>query len=373
MLKARRIFSIATAAVLTLATLSMTACNKGPAATTSAKTSGAGSKPYIAIVAKGFQFQYWQVVMQGAQKAAKELNVTITFDGPPSESDISTQVNMLNADLAKHPVAICLAALDTSAVKSQLAQAQTDKIPVIGFDSGVPDAPKGQIAATAATDSYKAAALAADKMFADASFLAKVKAATAASPVAIGVLSQDATSASVTQRTKGFLDEMKKNIEAIDGFSGAVEISGQANYNAPATSAAKVKLEVNVPPTTSATDLQNGAKTLLAAKGIIAIYGSNQGAADGILAASSDGSDFAGKFKGIVAVGFDAGKGQKKAVENGWFLGSITQDPFQIGYDSVQLAYKAYKGETVADMDTGAKWYDKTNMTSADIKDLLYD
>jgi hypothetical protein len=24
-------------------------------------------------------------------------------------------------------------------------------------------------------------------------------------------------------------------------------------------------------------------------------------------------------------------------------------------------------------MDTGAKWYDKTNMTNADIKDLLYD
>jgi ribose transport system substrate-binding protein len=108
----------------------------------------------------------------------------------------------------------------------------------------------------------------------------------------------------------------------------------------------------------------------------MALYGSNQGAADDIDAATSDGADLdrtSGKYKDVAVVGFDAGKGQKTSVQNGWFLGSITQDPFQIGYDAVELAYKAYKGETVADMDTGAKWYDKTNMTNADIKDLLYD
>ena len=168
------------------------------ASTTSASTSSdTGSKPYIALVAKGFQFQYWQVVMQGAQKAADELGVTITFDGPPSESDVDQQVDMLNADLAKHPVAIGLAALDTQAVTSQLQQALNDKIPVIGFDSGVPNAPAGSVAATAATDSYKAAQLAADKMFADPTFQGKIKAATTANPVVIGVLSQDATSDSM--------------------------------------------------------------------------------------------------------------------------------------------------------------------------------
>ncbi len=44
-----------------------------------------------------------------------------------------------------------------------------------------------------------------------------------------------------------------------------------------------------------------------------------------------------------------------------------------IGYRAVELAYKAYKGQPVADIDTGAKFWDKNNMDDDDIKGLLYD
>ncbi len=60
-------------------------------------------------------------------------------------------------------------------------------------------------------------------------------------------------------------------------------------------------------------------------------------------------------------------------MRNGYFLGSITQDPYQIGYKAVELAVKAYKGESVSDVDTGAKFYNADNMDDADIKGLLYD
>jgi ribose transport system substrate-binding protein len=60
---------------------------------------------------------------------------------------------MLVNDMAKNPAAICLAALDTNSVMDQLNQAIRRKIPIIGFDSGVPNAPKG-IYATTATNSY---------------------------------------------------------------------------------------------------------------------------------------------------------------------------------------------------------------------------
>ena len=103
----------------------------------------------------------------------------------------------------------------------------------------------------------------------------------------------------------------------------------------------------------------------------------NEGAADGILAASNDGQDFAAgnQFAGIIAIGFDAGKTQKAAVQNGWFYGSITQDPYTIGYKSVQLALDAINGKPSpgANVDTGAKWYDKTNITDPVIAPLLYD
>lgn len=49
------------------------------------------------------------------------------------------------------------------------------------------------------------------------------------------------------------------------------------------------------------------------------------------------------------------------------------QDPYQIGYQSVKLAYKATQGRPVADADTGAKFYNATNMDQSDIAQLLYD
>jgi ribose transport system substrate-binding protein len=75
----------------------------------------------------------------------------------------------------------------------------------------------------------------------------------------------------------------------------------------------------------------------------------------------------------LVVIGFDAGKAQKAAIRNKYFLGSITQDPYQIGFKAVELAYKAIKKQPVADVDTGAKFYDSTNMDQPDIAQLVYD
>jgi ribose transport system substrate-binding protein len=334
-----------------------------------------GTKPYIAIISKGFQHQFWQTVFAGAKDAAAKYNVDITFDGPPSESDISVQLDMLNAAIAKKPVALALAALDTKSVTSQLSDCQAKGIPVIGFDSGVPGAPAGQIAATAATNNESAGAVAADNMFKEANFQAAIKAATTDKPVVIGLESQDATSASIVGRTVGFINEMVKNCETLQ--AGKVEVKGHDKYVKAATSgSAAVIIQVVVPPSTSVTDCTAGAQSLLAMDNLLGIFASNSGSVDGIMAATTDGKDLdraTGKYKNLLVVGFDAGKTLKAAVRNKWFFGAITQDPYMIGYLSVELAYKAYKGETVADVDTGCHFYDSTNMDQPDIAKLLYD
>lgn len=51
----------------------------------------------------------------------------------------------------------------------------------------------------------------------------------------------------------------------------------------------------------------------------------------------------------------------------------MTQDPYQIGYKSVELAVKAAKGEAVADVDTGAQWYNAENIEDEMISMLVYD
>jgi ribose transport system substrate-binding protein len=75
----------------------------------------------------------------------------------------------------------------------------------------------------------------------------------------------------------------------------------------------------------------------------------------------------------LIVVGFDAGKAQKAAVKNKYFFGCITQDPVRIGFLAVELAYKAAKGQAVADVDTGAKFYDASNMDQPEFGPLLYD
>src|SRR4051794_2421286 len=56
---------------------------------------GGGEQPYIAIVSKGFQHQFWQAVKKGAEDEAKAKGARITFEGPPTEQDIEQQVTML--------------------------------------------------------------------------------------------------------------------------------------------------------------------------------------------------------------------------------------------------------------------------------------
>lgn len=351
-----------------------TAATEAPATAeaTEAPAADTTEPMYIPVMAKGFQHQFWQAVKTGAEAAAKDFGVEIYFDGPASETEIDAQVNMVKNELAKNPKAIALAALSTEAVTEILEECAEKGIPVIGFDSGVPDDKTGAVKATASTNNENAAALAAEKFGENADLVAKMQAATPDNPVVIGCLSQDAVSASVTGRTTGFVNKMKEIAETYQ--PGLVSVEGHTKWEAKVDNPAII-IRVEVSATTEATALQTSANALLATPGIAAIFCSNEGAVVGFLAATSDGEDLAdgGKYADLVVAGFDAGSAQKNAIRNGWFYGSVTQDPYQIGYQAVKLAYEAAMGEPVADVDTGAQWYNAENIDDPDIALLVYD
>jgi ribose transport system substrate-binding protein len=52
---------------------------------------------YIPLVSKGFQHQFWQAVKQGADQAAKDYKVKVTFEGPETEQQVDKQMDMLSA------------------------------------------------------------------------------------------------------------------------------------------------------------------------------------------------------------------------------------------------------------------------------------
>ena len=328
-------------------------------------------KLYIPVMAKGEQHQFWQAVKKGAEDAAKAYDVDIYFAGPASETEIDKQVEMIKTEMAKNPKAMALAALSTEAVKEILDECASKNIPVIGFDSGVPGDTSGALKATASTNNENAAAIAAEKFGEHADLVAAMKAATVEKPVIIGCLSQDAVSASVTGRTTGFVNKM----EEIAKTYGTVAVIGHEKWAKGDASKASIIIEVAISANTEATAVQTAANALLAKSNLIAVFCSNEGAVTGFLSAVSDGADLAdgGKYADLVVAGFDAGKAQKDAIRKGWFYGSVTQDPYRIGYLAVELAVKAAKGEAVADVDTGAQWYNAENIDNPDVALLVYD
>ena len=332
---------------------------------------------YIPVVSKGLQHQFWQTVKSGSEDAAAELGVTITFEGPASEADIQDQVLMLQNALAKNPDAIALAALDTNAVRDQLQEAVRREIPIVGFDSGVPNAPAGAIYANASTDNYAAAGLAAEKMFEE--LQSKIAAASASNPVTIVVMNQDASGESLVSRGTGFRDRMVELIiSQTSKTAGDLRVRGNPAYVAAdsPTSGNAVVIDMVVPAsprTQDATSAANAVFNRVRSDNIIGIFSSNEGTVAGILAATNDGAELASAYRDVIVIGFDAGEAQKNAVRRGYFRGSITQDPYRIGYLAVELAYKASKGESVSDVDTGAKFYDASNMDDEGIENLLYD
>lgn len=344
----------------------------GDTGDTPTEDTGSGETLYIPVMAKGFQHAYWQAVKQGADQAAEELGVEIYFAGPASETNIDEQVNMVKTELAKNPKAMALAALSTDSVTEILAECAEKNIPVIGFDSGVPGDTTGAVKATAATDNEAAAAIAAEKFGENETVVAAMQNATSDAPIVIGCLSQDAVSASVTGRTTGFVNKMAEIAETYQ--PGAVSIEGHSKWEKKVENPAII-IRVEISATTEATAVQTAANALLSTAGIKAIFCSNEGAVTGFLAAVSDGMDLAdgGKYADLIVAGFDAGAAQKNAVREGWFYGSVTQDPYQIGYQAVSMAYKAAMGEEVSDVDTGAQWYDANNIDDEMIALLVYD
>ena len=286
---------------------------------------------YIPVISKGFQHAFWLAVEKGAEQAAADYGVTITFEGPETEAQVDKQMDMLQAAIDKNPVGICFAAVDSKAAVSLLEQADEKGIIIVGFDSGVDsDVPL----ATAATDNIAAAALAADKI---------VELIGGAGEVA--VIAHDNTS--------------RTGIDRVDGFVGQVE----AEY-----------------PDVTVVDVQYGAgdhlKSTDLAKAIIqanpdlkGFFGANEGSIIGVLNAATElGRD------DLVIIGYDSGQQQIAAIKSGQQAGAITQNPIGIGYKCVEAVVKAHNGETLDKfIDTGFMWFDADNIDDPDIVAVLYE
>ncbi|GAB7036865.1 MULTISPECIES: ABC transporter substrate-binding protein [Catenuloplanes] len=305
-----------------LAVAGLAACNRDSGA--------AGDGPYVAIVAKGFQHQFWQAVKSGAEREAARAGATITFEGPATEKEVEAQITMLTNAIAKRPDAIGFAALDSKAAEGLLQQAKAQNIPVIAFDSGV----DSQVPlTTAATDNLAAAAEAATHM-------SELIGGTGT----VALVVHDQTSLTGQQRRDGFTRWMAENAP------GVRLLPVQYGDGDQARSADITKSILSANPD------------------VTGIYGANEGSAIGVVR----GVQESGRT-GVTIVGFDSGKAQLDAIRSGLMAGAITQNPVGMGAALITAALTAIRGEPLEKtIDTGYFWYDRTNIDTPEIQAVLY-
>ena len=290
--------------------------------------SSGGKKNYKMTLIAGVKGDEFYITMNcGAQEKAKELGVTLDFQGP-QEFDAAQQTPIVNAVAAKKPDAVLIAPTDTKALYAPIKQMADNGSKVVLVDTTLdqPDMAVSQIASDNEAGG-KTAAEALAKLIGGSGkvFVVNVKP---------GISTTD-------QRGKGFEDEAK---------SLGLDYLGQDYSNdQPEKAAAIVKAQLAKNP-----DL----------KGIFAtnLFGA-EGAATGLREA--------GKQESVKIVGFDAGPKQVQDLKDGVVQALIAQQPAEIGKLGVQQAVAAIKGETTKPtIGTGFSTITKDNL--AENQDALY-
>jgi rhamnose transport system substrate-binding protein len=115
-------------------------------ATTSAATattgsgSSSGGKTYV-LVPKNLGNPYFDTANKGAQAAAKELGVTVNYQGP-STADATQQIQLINSLIAQNVGGLAISADDSDALVTAGKAAIAANIPVVSWDSAI--APGGR-------------------------------------------------------------------------------------------------------------------------------------------------------------------------------------------------------------------------------------
>lgn len=285
---------------------------------------------HVAIVSKGFQQQFWQAVKKGADAEAEAQDVVLTFEGPPTESDIEAQITMLQNTVTRNPDGLALAALDSRAAARALQEADAKGIPIVAFDSGVEsDIP----VSTVATDNAAAAREAGKHM-----------AELVGGEGKVGVIAHDQVSLSGTDRRDGF-------IAGIEEFGPGIELlPTRYGEGDQAVSADVARAMITANP-----DLRG-------------IFGTNEGSAIGTLRGVQESGN-----TDLAVIGFDSGRAQVEAIRSGEMAGAVTQNPVAMGRITVQTVLATIRGEKVEPMiDTGFLWYDADNLDSDEVQEAIY-
>jgi simple sugar transport system substrate-binding protein len=137
----KRLFATLLLAVIAGAALIAAGCggNDDNASTTSdeAVNQTQGSGLTIAMVTHSDEGSFWSVVKKGAEQAAKEQGVKLTWS--PSDNDPQKQAQLIDAAVSQKVDGLAVSVPNASAIQGSLKKAQDAGIPIVTLNSGAED------------------------------------------------------------------------------------------------------------------------------------------------------------------------------------------------------------------------------------------
>jgi ribose transport system substrate-binding protein len=290
----------------------------------------------IAVIPKGTSHVFWQSIHAGAEKAAKELGVTVIWRGPLREDDRSSQVSEVEGFVTRGVAGIVLAPLDDAALAPPVADAKRRGIPVVVIDSGL----KGtDYVSFVATDNRKGGRLAGEHLAGLLKDTGRVL-----------MLRYAEGSDSTVQREEGFLE----SIAARPG----IQVVSSNQYGGADVEGAYKKSEA----------LLSRYKAPDGGPGVDGIFTPNESTTLAMLRVLQD-NGWAGKVKFI---GFDASDTLVKGLSDAHIDGLVLQDPVNMGYLGVKTIVAHIHGAPVEKrIDTGVRLVTRERMNDPDAKKLL--
>ena len=364
---------------------------------------------YISVIGRAGGTPYWDEVKKGVEQAAEDLNeslgysgddkIKVVYNAPDENDNIDEMVNILDEELARYPDVIAVSSIDESASEVQFDLATANGIPIVAFDSG--NSYQG-IQCICRTDNKEAAKTGVKKLC-----------EAIGDSGEIALLLNDSVSENGKEREAGVTEEIKANhpdvsvvetiyvdeLEQLKRKAAAEQLGMSAEDLAAAEAGEKKDDAAQTTGTANGSGTDTATKDGATAPTVAEKFEEVKSAADkmsneeaaayylkkhpelkGIFALNETSTqlgiqvlDELDNSDEIQIVGFDAGKEQVKALEDGKLDGLVVQNPFGMGYAAViASARTVLEIGNEAEVNTGYVWVTAENMDDADIKPLVY-
>ncbi len=274
-------------------------------------------RPKVVVVLKDLDTQYWKIVKAGAEKGFRDFDIDGKVVAPHYGSTADAQASIIKDILNEHTDVLVVSPFESPVVMSSLKKAAQSKIPVLLVDTDISLENKTTYIGT---DNFELGRKAGELL------------ASGLQPGdKVALIAGDLNSSVISERVKGATWSLETA-----GIKIAAEQTGLPNESLPVRNAMTMILQQcpDVKGVFATTDIM-----ALSAVEVIRKQGSK-----------------------LPVVGADGLIKMVESIEEGVLPDTVAQNPYDMGYISVETAWKVIKGERVMkNIDTGIDLITKDN------------